>query len=135
MTVGAWNPDQSDNTINDSIDHEDLRAFIALSQQDQLESMKDHLDDNLITSKAPLMTLGKDQWFAAAESLDEEQIVHLIRFFTLAEMQLSGWQAGSESPVVWLAKVLRQRKAPLDKSMLLWIRANSDNRFIPNGAL
>jgi len=135
MTVGAWNPNQSDNTLDQAIDHQDLHAFIALSEQKQLDALGEHLDDATVRSKAPLMKLNKEQWFAAAESLNESQIVHLIRFFTLAEMQLSGWQAGSDSPVIWLAKVLRQRKAPLDKDMLLWIRANSDNRFIPNGAL
>ena len=135
MTVGAWNPNQSEDTTNHTIDNQDLLAFISLSEQDQLDALGEHLDDATLTTKAPLMKQGKDQWFAAAESLTEEQIVHLVRFFTLAEMQLSGWQAGSESPVIWLAKVLRQRKAPLDKDMLLWIRANSDNLFIPNGAL
>lgn len=135
MTVGAWDPNQSEQSMEHTIDQQNLLAFIALSEQDQLEALENHLDDALIAASAPLMTLGKKQWFAAAESLSEEQIVHLIRFFTLAEMQLSGWQAGSESPVIWLTKVLRQRKAPLDKAMLLWIRANSDNRFLPNGAL
>ncbi len=64
-----------------------------------------------------------------------EQLLHLVRFFTLAEMQLSGWEAGAESPVIWIVKTLRRRKSPPSKDLLLWIKANSDNRFIPNGAL
>jgi hypothetical protein len=30
---------------------------------------------------------------------------------------------------------LRQRGEKLSRDMLLWIRANTDNRFIPNGGL
>ncbi|MGB5325866.1 MAG: hypothetical protein WBN40_10640, partial [Pseudomonadales bacterium] len=59
----------------------------------------------------------------------------LMRFFTCAEMQLPGWQAGDKSPVIAINKILKRRGHKLDKAMLGWIRQHSDNRFLPNGPL
>lgn len=135
MSVGSWNPegDTQDTVfeINESI----LRGFIAISEEGQLETLKDQLTETQKNQQSALMTLGKERWFEAAEPFNSEQLMHLVRFFTLAEMQLTGWEAGAESPVIWIVKVLRRRKAPPSKELLLWIKANSDNRFIPNGAL
>ncbi|MGH1370536.1 MAG: hypothetical protein ACRBBW_00770 [Cellvibrionaceae bacterium] len=135
MSVGAWDPSQAAGNDSFVIDQALLNEFIKLSDEDKLGELNTHLSNDTVDAQAPLMTQTKERWFEAAQPLDEAQIVSLIRFFTIAEMQLTGWEAGSESPVIWLTKVLRQRKAPLDRSMLLWIRENSDNRFIPNGAL
>ena len=134
MSVGAWDPNQATGD-GFNIDMAILERFISLSENDQLDNLTQQLDDELINRQASLMKQEKNRWVETAAQLSSEQILHLIRFFTLAEMQLSGWEAGSESPVIWLTKILRQRKQPLDRDMLLWIRANSDNRFIPNGAL
>ncbi|MBU3070972.1 hypothetical protein KOI40_14200 [Aestuariicella sp. G3-2] len=135
MTVGAWDPNQAQQADNFSIDHDVLKAFIALSEQQQLNDLKSTLNDDIKISQAPLMKLSKDTWIKTAESLSDEQVIHLVKFFTLAEMQLSGWEAGAESPVIGLVKALRLRKSPPDKELLLWIKSNSDNRFLPNGAL
>lgn len=135
MSVGAWDPSQSADNDSFVIDPVQLKQFIALNDEDKLGDINAQLSDEIIATQAALMTQSKEQWFDAAQSLNTAQVLSLIRFFTLAEMQLSGWEAGSESPVIWLTKVLRQRKAPPDKALLMWIRENSDNRFIPNGAL
>ncbi len=135
MSVGAWDPSQVAGNDSFVIDQAVLNEFISLSDADKLGDLDAHLSKDTISAQAPLMRQAKERWFDAAQPLDNTQIVSLIRFFTMAEMQLGGWEAGSESPVIWLTKLLRQRKAPLDRSTLLWIRENSDNRFIPNGAL
>ena len=135
MSVGSWNPEGgSQNTVFE-IDESILRGFIAISEQDQLTALKEQLPEVQQSQQSALMRLSKERWFEAAEPFSSDQLQHLVRFFTLAEMQLSGWEAGAESPVIWIVKVLRRRKAPPSKELLLWIKANSDNRFIPNGAL
>ena len=55
-------------------------------------------------------------------------------FFTLIEMALPEWAAGAKSPVISINKILKSRGHKLEKDMLLWIKQNSDNRFIPNGS-
>ena len=63
-----------------------------------------------------------------------EEIEHLMRFFTIAE-QLPGWHAADNSPVIWLGKLLKQRGVGINKELVLWIKENSDNRFLPHGPL
>jgi len=135
MSVGSWNPEGDTQNPSFKIEVNVLHEFIALSEQDQLAALKVALPEALQTQQSPLMTLSKEAWIAAAEAFSNEQLLHLVRFFTLAEMQLTGWEAGAESPVIWIVKVLRRRKAAPSKEFLLWLKANSDNRFIPNGAL
>lgn len=135
MSIGSWSPDTDSAGSGFVIDSNILEGFIGLSKQSQLENMSKTVPEELQASQAPLMKLGKDVWFDACEHFDSEQLLHLVRFFTRAEMLLNGWEAGADSPVVWIVKILRRRKAPPTKELLLWIKANSDNRFIPNGAL
>jgi hypothetical protein len=72
-------------------------------------------------------------WRSAATGLESETIVSLIRLFTLGE-RLPGWEAGARSPVIPLAAELKARDAYPD-DLTAWIRANSDNRFLPYGSL
>lgn len=133
MSVDSWTPAPESSDF--SIEREALERCIALAEEGQWEQLASLVDQTWQEQQRPLMKLGKEAWFNAAENLSNDQVEQLVRFFTVAEMKLSGWEAGAESPVIWLVKVLRRRKAPPSKELLLWIKANSDNRFIPNGAL
>ena len=76
---------------------------------------------------------GDCDWSAAAASLDSARLLALVRFFTLAE-RLPGWQAGARSPVIPLVAELKKRgEMPAD--LQAWIKANTDNRFLPYGSL
>ncbi|MEE8077882.1 MAG: hypothetical protein V3T18_02705, partial [Pseudomonadales bacterium] len=73
-------------------------------------------------------------WGSAAENLTSGQVVSLIRLFTLAETRFANWEAGANSPVVVLARLLKTRDAyPAD--LTGWIKANTENRFLPYGSL
>jgi hypothetical protein len=82
-----------------------------------------------------LMRLPAQQWLEESQAWSDAQLWQLIQFFTLAEMQLPGWDAGADSPVIPLSKALRQRGAPLNREQLLWIREHTDNRYLPYGPL
>lgn len=72
-------------------------------------------------------------WANAAEGLDTEDIVGLVKLFTLGE-RLPGWAAGAQSPVIPLVAELKKRDAvPAD--LTAWIKSNTDNRFLPYGSL
>lgn len=72
-------------------------------------------------------------WKAAAGELDSVRLVALARLFTLAE-RLPGWEAGARSPVIVLAAELKKRGDYPD-DLTAWIKANTDNRFLPYGSL
>ena len=99
-----------------------------------LEDANFGLDEADLKLLAPVMSLDADQWDTAARAEDPLELVAWIRFFTLAEARLPGFEAGAKSPVIPLARVLRERGAyPAD--LTAWIRAHSDNRFLPHGSL
>ncbi len=87
-----------------------------------------------IESLAPLMRADLDAWTACFEGVPDAELVGFIRFFTLAEMQLPGWRGDAHSPAIAAARELKRRGAwPAD--LTAWIRAHSDNRFLPYGSL
>ena len=75
----------------------------------------------------------KADWKAAAVELEADRLVSLIRLYTLAE-RLPGWEAGPRSPVIPLAAELKKRGEYPD-DLTAWIKANTDNRFLPYGSL
>ena len=71
--------------------------------------------------------------FDVAMGLDDGELDDLIRLFTLAEMQLPGWEAGKKSPVIYLVRILKARDA-FSADLRRWVKANTDNRYLPNGS-
>ncbi len=111
-----------------------LRRLIDFDRKDQLAQLEQLLSDEDKQRLAGLMKIDHDTWRAAAEPLPDDDLLHLIRFFAVAE-NLPGWEAGANSPVIPLAKILRQRGARLDKPLLQWLREVNDNRYLPYGPL
>ncbi len=83
---------------------------------------------------ASLMNQAPAVWGDAAAKLTTEQVESLIRFFTLAEESISGWQSGAKSPVIPLVKALKAR-GDYQRELTQWIKANTGNRFLPHGSL
>lgn len=134
MTLGTWDPGAEHDQTTPDLSATLAKRFIELSQSQQLDDLATVLSDEEKQVHAGLMRLQKEAWFALAESLNDTDIEHLIRFFTKAE-KLPGWDAGEKSPVIWLGKVLKQRGTGISRELTLWIKANSDNRFLPHGPL
>lgn len=133
MSIGSWTPDTEKADI--SIDTAWLKRCVVLSDDASLAALPAPFTDDELQRHSVVMRLGMEPWKAVAETLSNEELIALIRFFTVAEERISGWEAGAESPAIWLNKILRQRGEKLSVDMLRWIRANSSNRFIPNGGL
>ncbi|MEE4301405.1 MAG: hypothetical protein V2J24_18340 [Pseudomonadales bacterium] len=71
----------------------------------------------------------------AIAGLDDADAMDLARLLTVLEAR-PGFEAGARSPVV---PIFRHLKARLDADALTelarWIRAHTENRFIPHGSL
>ena len=83
---------------------------------------------------APLMTAGAEVWAAEVGAAASQELIGWIRFLTLAEARLPGFEAGAKSPVILIAGVLRGR-GDYPEDLNAWIKANTDNRFLPYGSL
>ena len=151
MSVGAWEP--ANKASNDQSSREIDRALLVQIFEKMGCATSPDLDAKESPATTPDLTradlsglpaalksahwlagLPATQWLEEAQQWQPEQVWALIRFFALAEAQLD-WPGGAESPVIPLAKSLRQRKAPLSRDQLLWIREHSDNRYLPYGPL
>lgn len=133
MSLGSWDPKSAQAEADFKIDSQVLQRFIEISRQ-QLEKIDQLLSAEEKQTQAALMQQDNSHWFSAAESLSDEELVDLMRFFTLAE-KLPGWESGDKSPVIWLGKVLKKRGTGIDRDLVLWIKANSSNQFLPHGSL
>lgn len=134
MSLGSWDPDADQAAQNLQIESSTLDRFIGLSEAQQLEKLEEHLTGTDSQKLSGLMQLDSAAWLSAAQPLSDQDVLHLVRFFTVAE-NLPGWESGANSPVIPLAKTLRKRGVKLDKDLLRWIRSVSDNRYLPYGAL
>jgi|TARA_Y100000310_G_scaffold344475_2_gene457436 hypothetical protein len=132
MAIGEWEPETNSEKPQD-IDHSMLQRFIELIRDGHLEDLADHLSGSDRSGGAFLMKLEQPSW-DFAEQYSDEEIEHLIRFFTLAEQHVSGWQGGKRSPVIWLVKILKKRQA-FAAELSSWIKSHTDNRYLPYGSI
>lgn len=134
MSIGTWDPQATTSDSSALLQPALLQRFISYDREDQLPALEQLLTDEEKQRLAGLMHLEHAQWRDAASTLADEELLHLIRFFAIAE-NLPGWEAGADSPVIPLAKVLRKRGTRLEKSLLQWLREVNENRFLPYGPL
>lgn len=92
------------------------------------------LEQARIAALATVARHGEDcDWGRAAAELAPAELERLIRLFTRAET-LPGWESGPRSPVIPLAAELKKR-GEYPPELTRWIKANTENRFLPYGSL
>ena len=134
MNTSSWDPQSGQQETVVEVSEVQLLRFAQLAAEGQLENLKAELSSDEI-SMGPLMRWTDEQWLPWLGKLNHDTLLDLIRFFTCAEMQLDGWNAGEQSPVIKITRRLKASGHRLDKELLLWIRQNSSNRYLPNGAV
>ncbi|MCX2983174.1 hypothetical protein EYC98_20120 [Halieaceae bacterium IMCC14734] len=134
MSLGTWDPNAAATVATLEIKPELLPRYASFSQQNQLPQLAEMFDETALSELRPLLKVEPVAWAETLAAFDNDLLLHLIRFFTVAEA-LPDCEAGATSPVIPMAKLLRQRGERLDKTLLQWIRENSINRFLPYGPL
>jgi len=128
MTVESFDPDAAKRQVTP----EDLQRLLRAAAH--LDLPEFGLSSAEIADLAALARHPDVDWQAPVDALEDADVIALVRLFTLAESALSGWAAGGKSPVIVMASALRQRDA-YPKELTAWIKANTDNRFLPYGNL
>lgn len=134
MSLESWDPNVDAADASFLSQPGLLPRLIAYDRENQLGQLAQLLSDREKQQLAGLMKIDHNTWREKVEPLPDDDVVHLIRFFAVAE-NLPGWEAGADSPVIPLARVLRQRGSRLDKALLQWLRSVNENRFLPYGPL
>lgn len=132
MTIGSWDPNEKTTTANDEVNSELLACFIAATKKLPCELNTILSSEQL--QKSQIIEASASAWQIAINEFSNEELVLLIQFFTVVEAQLPAWAAGAKSPAILINRELRRRGEKLNKEILLWIKDNTDNRFIPNGS-
>lgn len=127
MSVKTWQP-AAQRSLSITL----LEQLLVRLPQD-LTDINNQVELVSIKDDSWLMKSGGEVW-KEAEVLTDTDIRRLIVFFTLAEKQLFGWEAGRLSPVIDLVRILKQRRS-FQPELRKWIKANTDNRYLPNGAV
>ena len=134
MSLGSWDPKIASADSSSLLQPELLQRLIDYDRKDKLAQLEHLLGEEDKQRLAGLMKIDHSSWLAAAEPLPDAELLHLMRFFAVAE-NLPGWEAGAKSPVIPLARILRHRGVRLDKGQLQWLRTVNDNRYLPYGPL
>jgi hypothetical protein len=87
-----------------------------------------------VTGWAGLMRYPAEAWVPLLSTEPDDRLVRLVKWFTVAEMRLPGWEAGARSPVIAIVRELRRRGA-YPTELTAWIKAHTTNRFLPWGSL
>ncbi|HSC76730.1 MAG TPA: hypothetical protein VLB90_10900 [Pseudomonadales bacterium] len=135
MSLGSWNPEDGSESLVYKLDPALLVACSAFAAADHWAALPAWEAESLPGNASQMMKLDATQWHPLLVHLDENTLLNLIRFFTVAEQLLPHWHGGDKSPVIWISRLLKQRGTPLSREMVLWIKGNSDNRFLPNGPI
>src|SRR5262245_56007313 len=128
MSVEVWQPDVRGVTLNDATLARLVRAADSIDQPDF------GLTPDEVVNFAALMRQPASEWTLLLSDQSDATLVQLVRFFTLAEMQLAGWEAHARSPVIPIVAELRRRKR-YPNELTAWIKAHTNNRFLPYGSL
>jgi len=134
MSLESWDPTAETGAQSITLEPSMLAQLIGYSAEDQLGELEKHITGDEQQVLSGLMKVDHNTWQKAAAGLTNDELLHLIRFFAVAE-NLPGWEAQEKSPVIPLAKALRKRGHRLEKSLLQWLRQVSSNRFLPYGPL
>ena len=126
--IGVWEPRQPAK-----LDEAKLQHYIALFANADPINLGAAMSDDDIKADASLMQLPESAW-QLAEGLDDAGLESLVRFFTLAEMQLPGWEGGKQSPVIYLVRIMKARGS-FTPELRKWIKATTDNRYLPYGSV
>jgi len=125
MSVDSWQPIKAPTQL----DQVAFNKLIALATQVKDDA---HLNAEMDWIQ-PLAHTDNKIWSQSALNLHENELTALIRLLTLLE-EKQNWNLAEKSPVIALFKALR-KKAGIDKELVQWVKANSENKYLPFGPL
>ena len=124
--VGSWEPDAPELS---EVHRKMLGVAIQAIDQPQLglSAVQQEVIRQAVRASA-------ESWTKFAQEQSSDAIVSWIRALTRAEMVLEGLELGDRSPVIALARLLK-RRGDYPDDLTAWVKANTDNRFLPYGSL
>lgn len=101
-----------------------ITKLIEIGRKEDFAVLETLFQSEEVENKGDIMRQGFQLWYNLADSLSEEEIVALMKAFTIAEKTLKGWKTGSVSPVIWLGIKLREREYKYLDEVREWVKNN-----------
>lgn len=118
MSVGAWEP-------SGALGEPHIAA---------LDAAAAHLETSDPARLRQVVAADIGQRTAFFDARESAQLIDWLRALTLAETAIPGCDAGAKSPVIDIARLLRDR-GDYPEDLTAWIKSVSKNRFLPYGSL
>jgi len=106
------------------VDKNLIDKLIEIGKKEDFAALETLFSPEEVERKSNIMRQDFQPWYDIADSLTEEEIVALMKTFTIAEKTLKGWKAGSVSPVIWLGIKLKERKFEHLDKIREWVKNN-----------
>lgn len=134
--VDIWQPNATQTATHTNT------AQINVDLLQQIANLSDDVDAifNALTAEQQQyvrqwIQLSEQEWQAQLPHIEESALFPIAQFYTLAEMKLSGFEAGKNNPAIWIFRYLKQQQKLPEKSDIRALKAQTDNRFIPYGSV
>lgn len=115
------------------IDKELIGKLIEIGRKEDFSALNTLFLSGELERKGSIMRQSFQPWYDIADSLAEEEIVALMKTFTIAEKKLKGWECGSVNPAGWLGRKLVERNEVLADKVAKWVVSHTDNDCLPFG--
>jgi hypothetical protein len=125
VTVDSWQPSPETGNIDSKTLERLLNAAISFASDQNFTP-----DLNWIQ---PLAKADAIKWKDAVQGLADDQLILLIKMLTILETQ-QNWDLADKSPVITIFK-LYKKKSGIDKDLVKWVKAHTDNQYLPFGPL
>ena len=126
MTVGSFDPGAR---LETALSVENVEALVALAET--LPTDDAALDGwSLAAAEAERFApfAMAQPWADQLQKITSDQLIGLIRLFTLGEEKHPAWSAGEKSCVIVFARELK-RRGDYDASLTRWIKSHSHSIF------
>jgi len=124
--IGQWNPNAS--TLAS------VHGQLLSKGARKLESPNLGLSQDELANLRPVIRQSGETWESFIIEQPSQILVDWIKVLTILEKDVSGFELGDKSPVITLYRILKHREE-LPEDLLSWIKAHSNNRFLPYGSL
>jgi hypothetical protein len=125
VTVDSWQPSPQTGNIDSEILERLLNAASSFASDQNFTP-----DLNWIQ---PFAKADPIKWKDAVKDLANDQLIELIKMLTVLETR-ENWDLADKSPVIAVFK-LYKKKFGIDKDLVKWVKANTDNQYLPFGPL
>jgi len=115
--------------------NECIQELISIGKSNSYEKLLVFIENFPEHRSGQIMRQSPQFWYSISESLSDEEIISLIKTFTIAEKIVPEWKAGSVAPVIWLFSKLRERTNSEQKELSDWIIQHTENTYLPYGSM